>query len=75
VFATPLTGQERLCDTQHEDCRAPLIELIRNERVVIDVALWFIEDSRYVTELINRRNAGVPVRVLVDTRANASKPR
>ena len=71
----PLTAQaqERLCDTQFEDCRAPIINLIRNETVGIDVAFWFMEDARYVTELINRKNAGVPIRVLVDTRANASK--
>jgi hypothetical protein len=73
VFSAPLTGQERLCDTQYEDCRAPLIQLIRQERQAIDVAFWFMEDMRYVTELINRHNAGVPVRILVDQRANASK--
>jgi hypothetical protein len=46
-----------------------LLELIRNEHVAIDVALWFIEDERYATELINRHNAGIPVRVLTDQRA------
>lgn len=66
-------AQERLCDTQFEDCRAPLIDLIRNEREGIDVAFWFMEDARYTTELINRHKAGVPVRVLVDQRANPSK--
>jgi phosphatidylserine/phosphatidylglycerophosphate/cardiolipin synthase-like enzyme len=68
-------AQERLCDTQFEDCRAPILDLIRNERVGIDVAFWFMEDSRYVTELVKAHNAGVPVRVLVDRRANSSKPR
>src|SRR4029453_7875868 len=66
---------ERLCDTELEDCRAPIIQLIRSETQGIDVAFWFMEDARYVTELINRRKAGVPVRVLVDQRANSSKPR
>jgi hypothetical protein len=66
-------AQERLCDTQYEDCREPLLELIRNEQVRIDVAFWFMEDSRYVAELIRAKNRGVPVRVLVDQRANASK--
>jgi hypothetical protein len=75
VLAAPLvaSAQERLCDPQYEDCRAPIIDLIRNERVGIDVAFWFMEDARYVTELIARHNAGVPVRILVDQRANASK--
>src|SRR5207302_8074128 len=65
--------QEWLCDTQSQDCREPILNLIRNETVGIDVAFWFMEDGRYVNELIYRHNAGVPVRVLVDTRANASK--
>jgi hypothetical protein len=75
LLSTPISAlsQERLCDTQFEDCRTPLIQLIRNEQQGIDVAFWFMEDSRYVTELINRHNAGVPVRILVDQRANASK--
>ena len=67
------SAQERLCDPSFEDCRAPILQLIRNEQQGIDVAFWFMEDARYATELINRHRAGVPVRVLVDQRANASK--
>jgi len=67
-------AQERLCDTKFEDCRAPLIDLIRNERIGIDVAFWYMQDSRYVTELIRRHTAGVPVRILVDQRANPKYP-
>ena len=75
VVGAPLSssGQERLCDTQYEDCRAPILELIRNERAGIDVGFWFMEDARYVPVLAERHRAGVPVRVLVDQRANASK--
>ena len=40
----------------------------------IDVAFWFMEDARYTTELILRWRAGVPVRVLIDPRANADYP-
>src|SRR3982751_6050599 len=65
--------QEHLCDTQYEDCRTPILDLIRNEKVGIDVAFWFMEDSRYVAELVRAHDAGVPVRVIVDQRANASK--
>ena len=64
---------EHLCDTQTEDCRTPILDLIRNETVGIDVEFWFMEDARYVPAIINRFNAGVPVRLLVDSRANASK--
>ena len=66
-------AQERLCDTQYEDCRAPLLDLIRTENVGIDVAFWFMEDSRFVAELIRAKDRGAIVRVLVDQRANNSK--
>jgi phosphatidylserine/phosphatidylglycerophosphate/cardiolipin synthase-like enzyme len=65
-------AQDRLCDPADENCRTILINLIRNERVGIDVAFWFMEDARYTTELIARFKAGIPVRVLVDTRANST---
>jgi HKD family nuclease len=65
---------DRLCDTSHENCRTPLLTLIRNESVGIDVAFWFMEDSRYANELIARHRAGVRVRVLMDTSANSTYP-
>ena len=40
----------------------------------IDVAFWFMEDARYTTELIRKHQAGVPVRVLMDPRANTDYP-
>ncbi len=61
---------ERLCDPATEDCRAPLIALIRAEPKGIDAAWWFMEDSRYSVELIKRHRAGVSVRVIADLRAN-----
>src|SRR5215470_16677387 len=63
-------AQERLCDTAFEDCRQPLWNLIDAETTGIDVAFWFMQDSSYATKLINRFKAGVPVRVIVDPRAN-----
>ncbi|MGH9373199.1 MAG: phospholipase D-like domain-containing protein, partial [Vicinamibacterales bacterium] len=74
VFAVPSRAEDRLCDTAFEDCRAPLIELIRNEHIAIDVAFWFMEDSRYTVELQRKVDEGVPVRVLMDTRANSTYP-
>ena len=65
---------EHLCDPAGEDCREILLNLIRNETVGIDVAFWFMEDGRYAAELIRRAQAGVPIRVLIDTRANAAHP-
>ena len=73
-WVSPAHAQSRLCDPSFEDCRTPLLDLIRNESVAIDVAFWFMEDGRYTTELIRRWQAGVPVRVLVDTKANTAYP-
>jgi phosphatidylserine/phosphatidylglycerophosphate/cardiolipin synthase-like enzyme len=67
-------AQDRLCDPGNEVCRDILLNYIANERVGIDVAFWFMEDARYTAALIRRHQAGVPVRVLIDTRANASYP-
>ena len=65
---------ERLCDPAGEDCREILLNLIRAERTGIDVAFWFMEDARYSAEIIRRFQAGVPVRVLFDARANPGHP-
>ena len=71
---TPQGPNEWLCDASYQDCRAPLIRLIQNENVGIDVAFWFMQDARYKTEIIRRWQAGVPVRVLMDPAANPSYP-
>ena len=70
ISATPARAVDRLCDPAYEDCRAILINYIRAETQSIDVGFWFMEDARYTTELINRFNAGVKVRVIMDVRAN-----
>ena len=65
---------DRLCDASYQNCRTPLLNLIKAETVGIDVAFWMMEDTRYATAIIERWRAGVPVRVIMDTRANASYP-
>lgn len=72
--AMKVQAQERLCDSANEDCRARLWALIDAETVGIDVAFWFMQDDSYATKIVNRFRAGVPVRVLVDPRANPSAP-
>src|SRR5688572_29645455 len=74
AHAGPLAAQDRMCDPGGEDCRAILIGHIRTEAVAIDVSFWFMEDARYTAELIKKWNAGIPVRVLIDPRANAEYP-
>jgi regulation of enolase protein 1 (concanavalin A-like superfamily) len=74
IPGTRTAAAEQLCDPAFQDCRAPLLDLINNETVGIDVAFWFMEDDRYAQAIIARWHAGVPVRVLMDTEANASYP-
>jgi phosphatidylserine/phosphatidylglycerophosphate/cardiolipin synthase-like enzyme len=69
-----VVAQESLCDSSIDDCRKIVLDLIRAETVGIDVGFWFMEDSRFSNELIARWQAGVPVRVVVDPKANASYP-
>src|SRR4051794_16123918 len=72
-LAAPSTAgaTETLCDASVHNCRIPLINLINNETQGIDVGVWFFKDSRYVTALINAWKRGVPVRIIMDPRANA----
>jgi hypothetical protein len=75
VVGTARAGAaDRWCDSSYQNCRTPLLDLIKRETIGIDVAFWFMEDQRYTTALIARWKAGVPVRVLIDTKANASYP-
>ena len=48
--------------------------MIRNETVGIDVSFWFMDDARYSSEIIRRWQAGVPVRVILDLRADGNYP-
>jgi phosphatidylserine/phosphatidylglycerophosphate/cardiolipin synthase-like enzyme/regulation of enolase protein 1 (concanavalin A-like superfamily) len=68
--ASPARALDRLCDPAFEDCRAILLNYIRAETVGIDIGFWFMEDARYTAALAERVQAGVPVRVIMDLRAN-----
>src|ERR1700693_2319729 len=70
----PASGTERLCDVSFEDCRAPLLKLIQNETVEIDVAFWFMDDAQISNALIKKFQAGVPVRILMDPRSDEGHP-
>jgi phosphatidylserine/phosphatidylglycerophosphate/cardiolipin synthase-like enzyme len=78
AVAAPASAQEWpdewLCDPSHQNCRAPLIKLIEDEQVGIDVAFWFMEDTRYSAALAAKFKEGVPVRVIMDSEANGSYP-
>src|SRR3954447_13544376 len=62
---------ECLCDSSYQDCRSPILQLINRETVGIDVSFWFMVDTRYSNALIKRWQAGVPIRVILDTHADA----
>jgi phosphatidylserine/phosphatidylglycerophosphate/cardiolipin synthase-like enzyme/regulation of enolase protein 1 (concanavalin A-like superfamily) len=65
-----LAPQERLCDPSFENCRTDLLTYIKQEQVGIDAAFWLMSDDRYVSAIIGRWQAGVPVRLLVDPRCD-----
>jgi regulation of enolase protein 1 (concanavalin A-like superfamily) len=69
---------EFLCDPSWQNCRFPLTNTstsprngyIDQEQVGIDAAFWLMSDDRYVSAIIARWQAGVPVRLLVDPRCD-----
>jgi phosphatidylserine/phosphatidylglycerophosphate/cardiolipin synthase-like enzyme len=62
---------ECLCDSAYQDCRTPILQLINNEQVGIDVSFWFMTDSQYSQALIRRwQRDHLPIRVIVDTQAD-----
>ena len=72
--STPAHATDLLCDPSFDNCRTQLLALIAGEKVEIDVGFWFMQDARYANAIVQRFQAGVPVRILVDTRANATYP-
>ena len=74
ISITPTFGTERLCDVSFENCRAPLLKLIQNETVEIDAAFWFMDDTTITGALIKKFQSGVPVRILMDPRAEEGHP-
>jgi phosphatidylserine/phosphatidylglycerophosphate/cardiolipin synthase-like enzyme len=70
ISPSPTAALERLCDPSFTDCRTEVLNLIAAEQTEILVGAWYFEDARFTAALIARQRAGVPVRVLADTRAN-----
>ena len=70
----PAAAQDRLCDPGDENCRNILVQYIDNETLGIDVGFWFMEDATYTAALRRAWLRGVPIRVLMDDRANATYP-
>jgi phosphatidylserine/phosphatidylglycerophosphate/cardiolipin synthase-like enzyme len=74
LFSTRAAATEVLCDTAVDNCRTQLLTLIDKEQVGIDVGFWVMGDQRYVTHILNRYKAGVPVRVVMEPRSLENYP-
>jgi phosphatidylserine/phosphatidylglycerophosphate/cardiolipin synthase-like enzyme len=68
------SAQERLCDPSFEDCYTPLLQAIQNETAGIDMIFYMIELPGLADAIISRYQAGVPVRITVEPRANLKFP-
>ena len=68
-------GADEFCEPAATDCRAVLLRYIENERVRIDVGMEEMTDGLLADALIAKHRAGVPVRLLVEPRRNATEPR
>jgi hypothetical protein len=66
VAAGQAAAQEQIFFPAHDDYEAQLVAKINAENVRLDIALWLLNDGSVTTAIINRWNAGVPVRVLGD---------
>jgi phosphatidylserine/phosphatidylglycerophosphate/cardiolipin synthase-like enzyme len=74
IAARHAAAAEVMCDPAYQDCRTPLLNLIRNETDSIDVAMWFMEDQEMADAIVARFRAGIPVRAIVDPRRNTTTP-
>ena len=68
------SAQERLCDPSFEDCYTPLLNAVRAENAGIDFVFYWIELPDLADAIINRFQAGVPVRITVEPRASVKFP-
>lgn len=67
-------AQERLCDPSFEDCYTPLLKAVQAETAGIDFAFYWIQLPDLADAIIKRYQAGVPVRITVEPRANLKFP-
>jgi hypothetical protein len=73
-FALPRAGaaQVTFCDSGWQNCRNELLRLIRAETQGIYTIQWYTRDTLVVNELINKHNANVPVRFIVDRKSETA---
>jgi phosphatidylserine/phosphatidylglycerophosphate/cardiolipin synthase-like enzyme len=64
--ASSASAQEVVLFPAVDNAQAAILQKIKNENVRLDIALWFLVDGEITQAIINRHNAGLPVRVLGD---------
>src|SRR5688572_31599403 len=64
ILSAPTRAQpvDTMCDPSFQDCRTPLLNYVRRETHMIDVAMWFMEDQELADAIVARFRAGVEVR-------------
>lgn len=63
---TPASIQEQIYFPAHDNAEAQIVARINAETVRLDIAVWLLDDGSITQAVINRFQAGVPVRVLGD---------
>src|SRR5215203_4911654 len=76
IVAAPARAQliDTMCDPSWENCHAKLLGYVRSETQSIDIAMWFMEDQELADAIVQRFQAGVSVRAIVDPRRNDETP-
>src|SRR5262245_50160614 len=74
LFTPSAPAQERLCDPSFENCYWQILNMVNAETTGIDMAFYMIELPGLADAVINRYKAGVPVRLIVEPRANLKFP-
>lgn len=70
----PMAEIRRLCFSPREDCVGVLLSYLQSETQGIDIAIYHLYDTRISNLLVQKKNAGVKVRVLADRFAYTIKP-
>ena len=71
LLAPGTADADAWCEPAYQDCRAVMLGYVNREKVRLDIAIEAItEDSLLVDAIIARFKARVPVRLIVEPRAN-----
>jgi PLD-like domain len=66
VAAATCAGSDCVYFTQSDSVSAALVQAINAETVRIDMSAWYLDDANVYAALLNRFQAGVPVRLIGD---------